>query len=104
MDEKHVLDTILHEIAHALVGSHHKHDAVWKAKCKEIGCDPKATSDVAVEVEPKWVLVFDGKIYNKWHRRPNKSTFARLPHTWVKGKKGESYGKCVIMEYKEYAN
>lgn len=29
--------TILHEIAHALVGTGHGHDAVWKAKAKEIG-------------------------------------------------------------------
>lgn len=33
-----VRDTILHEIAHALVGRKHHHDAVWKAKAREIGC------------------------------------------------------------------
>jgi predicted SprT family Zn-dependent metalloprotease len=32
-----VHDTILHEIAHALVGPGHGHDAVWKRKCLEIG-------------------------------------------------------------------
>lgn len=32
-------NTILHEIAHALVGVHHGHDDVWKAKALEIGCD-----------------------------------------------------------------
>lgn len=36
-----VTDTILHEIAHALVGRGHGHDAVWKAKCVEIGCKPE---------------------------------------------------------------
>lgn len=35
--EEDVLDTILHEIAHALT-PHHGHDAVWKKKAKEIGC------------------------------------------------------------------
>lgn len=35
-----VLDTILHEIAHALVGPGHGHDAVWKQKCIEIGAKP----------------------------------------------------------------
>lgn len=32
-----VLQTIMHEIAHALVGAHHKHDSVWAAKSRELG-------------------------------------------------------------------
>jgi predicted SprT family Zn-dependent metalloprotease len=36
-----VTDTILHEIAHALVGSKHGHDAVWQRKAIEIGCNGK---------------------------------------------------------------
>ncbi|MGB7817670.1 MAG: SprT-like domain-containing protein [Ornithinibacter sp.] len=35
--EEEVLDTILHEIAHALVGPQHGHDAVWRAKARELG-------------------------------------------------------------------
>jgi len=37
-NEAIVKDTILHEIAHALVGPGHGHDHVWKAKAIEIGC------------------------------------------------------------------
>jgi len=37
-DKAHIRDTILHEIAHALVGPHHGHDAVWRQKAREIGC------------------------------------------------------------------
>jgi predicted SprT family Zn-dependent metalloprotease len=37
-DADHIRDTILHEIAHALVGPHHGHDAVWRQKAREIGC------------------------------------------------------------------
>jgi predicted SprT family Zn-dependent metalloprotease len=40
-----VLDTILHEIAHALVGPGHAHDAVWKRKCREIGARPARCGD-----------------------------------------------------------
>ncbi len=36
-----VLDTILHEIAHALVGEGHGHDDVWKRKAAEIGAKPE---------------------------------------------------------------
>lgn len=34
----HIRDTILHEIAHALVGPRHGHDAVWRQKARELGC------------------------------------------------------------------
>ena len=41
-----VEDTILHEIAHALVGRRHQHDAVWQAKAREIGCSARRCHDV----------------------------------------------------------
>ena len=47
-------DTILHEIAHAIVGPRHNHDAVWKAKAREIGCQGKRCHRVQQSV-PKWV-------------------------------------------------
>jgi len=31
-------NTMLHEIAHALVGPGHNHNAIWKAKARAIGC------------------------------------------------------------------
>lgn len=40
-DEAKVKDTILHEIAHALVGPGHGHNHVWKRKCIEIGAKPE---------------------------------------------------------------
>ncbi len=41
--EADIRDTLLHEIAHALVGKKHNHDAVWKAKAREIGCSGERT-------------------------------------------------------------
>jgi predicted SprT family Zn-dependent metalloprotease len=40
-DPEVVRETILHEIAHALVGPGHGHDRVWKAKAIEIGARPE---------------------------------------------------------------
>jgi predicted SprT family Zn-dependent metalloprotease len=37
-----VLDTIRHEIAHALVGPFNNHNIIWKRKCLEIGGNGKA--------------------------------------------------------------
>ena len=34
-----LINTIRHEVAHALVGPGHGHDNVWSDKAKEIGCD-----------------------------------------------------------------
>lgn len=40
--EEETKDTILHEIAHALVGANQRHNRIWKAKAKEIGARPEA--------------------------------------------------------------
>ena len=47
-------DTILHEIAHAIVGPRHNHNAVWKAKAQEIGCAGERCHRVQHSI-PKWV-------------------------------------------------
>ena len=41
-----IQETILHEIAHALVGKEHNHDAVWRAKAIEIGCSGNRCHDL----------------------------------------------------------
>ncbi len=54
--EDEVLDTILHEIAHALVGPQHGHDAVWRAKAREIGCSgERCVSSDSARVPGDWV-------------------------------------------------
>ena len=49
-----VTNTILHEIAHALVGPGHSHDHVWYSKAKAIGCDGKRCGE-GMEVEPNYI-------------------------------------------------
>jgi len=46
-------DTILHEIAHALVGPKHGHDYVWKAKCREIGARPERLAPPEIKTSAK---------------------------------------------------
>jgi predicted SprT family Zn-dependent metalloprotease len=43
--EEEIHDTLLHEIAHALVGKKHNHDAVWKAKAQAIGSSGERCHD-----------------------------------------------------------
>lgn len=64
-----ITDTILHEIAHALIPAKHGHDSVWKAKCREIGARPVrcATHITADPVKPKFYLQCPG-CKRKWYR------------------------------------
>jgi predicted SprT family Zn-dependent metalloprotease len=38
MADSDIIDTILHEIAHALVGRGNGHNWIWRRKAREIGC------------------------------------------------------------------
>lgn len=68
---EHVTDTILHEIAHALVGTNHGHDEVWKAMCVSLGCMPKSCEKDVVMPDGAWRAHCPScqKTYAQ-HRRP----------------------------------
>jgi predicted SprT family Zn-dependent metalloprotease len=68
---EHVVDTILHEIAHALVGTEHGHGAVWKAMCLRLGCTPKSCEKSVIMPEGQWKAECPSclRIFSL-HRRP----------------------------------
>ena len=71
-DESRVKDTILHEIAHALVGPGHGHDWVWKAKARSIGCTGNRcyTEETTKVPESKYIALCNGcGTVHKKHRR-----------------------------------
>lgn len=71
--EELIIDTILHEIAHALTPRDAGHGPVWKAKCAEIGALPMAVKKGMgiKQVEGKWKATCNGceKVYSR-HRKP----------------------------------
>ena len=53
-EKKDIKDTLLHEIAHALVGPGNAHNSIWKNKAIEIGCSGKIYQDFEFS-KPKWI-------------------------------------------------
>lgn len=100
-DEAEVRDTILHEIAHALVGPAHGHDDVWRTKAMMIGCSGERTVPTnAPTVEGPWRGECPlGHVATR-HRRPTRVlSCSRCRHgfdpeaviTWT------FHGRCVAM-------
>ena len=53
-EESFVRNTILHEIAHALVGCGNGHNSVWRNKALSIGCNGQRCGN-DVSLKPSWV-------------------------------------------------
>lgn len=69
--EADVRDTILHEIAHALVGPSHGHDAAWRRTAVRIGCSGQRCTDPQLpSVEGDWVGTCAAGHRITRHRRP----------------------------------
>lgn len=77
-DGDEVRDTILHEIAHALVGPRHGHDETWRAVAREIGCSGLwCVSEDAPRVQTAWLGVCpEGHSIGR-HRRPERVASCR---------------------------
>ncbi|MDB9869606.1 SprT-like domain-containing protein [Alphaproteobacteria bacterium] len=68
-DKKDIKDTVLHEIAHALVGPKHGHDNVWKNKARELGCSAQRCHSLEFS-DYKWIrFCSNGCWEQKIHRK-----------------------------------
>ncbi len=80
--DEEIRDTILHEIAHALVGPGHGHDAAWRAMCITIGARPVACYGEEIEMpRGRWRAICPGCAMEfDRHRRPKRAGgwFCRL--------------------------
>jgi predicted SprT family Zn-dependent metalloprotease len=74
-DKAAVLDTILHEIAHALVGIENGHNHIWKKKALEIGCNGKRcyNTDTVKIISGNYQATCNGcgKIHYKYRKPRN---------------------------------
>jgi predicted SprT family Zn-dependent metalloprotease len=69
--EEAIRDTLLHEIAHALVGPGHGHDNAWRRKSLEVGAKPERLCYDVNMPEGRWQATCGccGMRHHK-HRRP----------------------------------
>lgn len=66
-----VRDTLLHEIAHALVGPGHGHDATWKEMASKLGATPRARGNFPV-APGRWVATCSAGHQHSRHRKPTR--------------------------------
>lgn len=69
IEPEEIKDTILHEIAHALVGPNHGHDDVWKAECVKIGARPERLAPPDIQSSAKYNYYMECPTCGrKWYR------------------------------------
>lgn len=74
-----VTQTVLHEIAHALVGPGHGHGPVWKNMAKRIGAQPQRCTGPDFPVSPApWQAVCDSGHVHRRYRRPQRTVSCGL--------------------------
>ena len=70
-----VLDTLLHEIAHAVVGWNHGHNEVWRSKAIALGCNGnRCGADMKVKGKYVGKCSVCNKEFN-FHRKVNRRLF-----------------------------
>ena len=89
-----ILNTLRHEIAHALAGPRARHGPHWRAWAERVGCthiaSTRATSPEAEPLPARYVLValVDGQeqVIRHYHRRPSRAFLDSLPQRHVRGR------------------
>ena len=77
-DEMEVRDTVLHEIAHALVGASQGHNETWRQTAVSIGCSgTRCVPEDAPRVEGDWLGVCPAGHAMDRHRRPDRVLLCR---------------------------
>ena len=81
--DEEIDDTLLHEIAHALVGKAHGHDQVWQAKAVALGCSGKRCHDVQF-TPPCYIVTCDKACWVTTAERRTRGAVCRTCHGLVR--------------------
>ena len=98
-DYVEVVDTLLHEIAHAIAGYAAGHGPEWKKVCVRIGAKPQRcySSEDVTTIAGKYRAVCGGcgKVFNRHKRVPQGRKTACLCQNHIK-----DWNKKQLLEYK----
>jgi predicted SprT family Zn-dependent metalloprotease len=72
-------DTLLHEIAHALVGQAHGHDQVWQATAVALGCSGRRCHDVQFS-PPRYIVTCEHGCWVTTAERRQRGAVCRTCH------------------------
>lgn len=105
VSEVETLDTIRHEIAHALDYDRHgssSHGPRWKAIAVEVGAKPQRLCKAPVKHAYPYLLKYGDRVVCGFHKLP-KNIWSRLPTMGLKGVP-ESRGKLKLYRVNYQAN
>lgn len=108
-EESKIVDTMLHEIAHAIdgaMGKFSKHGAHWKKIASEIGAVPKSKSKAPVDIEYPYVLVLrtdtETRNVKGYNRKPQRMTTGLVPNIWLTSDKDGTHGKLWLYKWNDW--
>jgi predicted SprT family Zn-dependent metalloprotease len=70
LSESEVVETVLHEVAHAMVGAEHAHDEVWRRTAQRIGATGRVSLHTSASPAHDWVGTCPHGHEAQRHRRP----------------------------------
>lgn len=91
-EENAVEDTILHEVAHAILGPGTGHGWAWKLKAREIGCSGTRLTNVEYQMIGRYKGVCEKCGYVFWMHRKPKRPEAKRHHTRCGGEVKFDFG------------
>jgi len=81
--DEEIDDTLLHEIAHALVGKAHGHDQVWQAQAVALGCSGQRCHDVQF-TPPRYIMTCANACWVTTAERRQRGAVCRTCHSPVR--------------------
>lgn len=96
------IDVVLHEIAHAKVGSGHGHNRAWKLEALRVGASPTrcVDNDNIKEPEPKWFLVCPNCDNKQGRYRKAKRKHRAACGDCCRAYNGGRFSEEYILEYR----